>query len=71
MSGRDRTVNGGITWVAYIADLMRRADIAALQTAWVQLYAQWGNQAHDMWALAKTEARDAEQAGAPMQAGLW
>lgn len=61
----------GITWVAYIADLMRRGKDAELGTAWVQLYAEWGSQAHDMWTLAKAEARVAEQASEPMQVTLW
>lgn len=60
----------GITWVAYIADLMRREESAALGTAWVQLYAEWGSQAHDMWVLAKAEAGAVEQSGEPVQAGL-
>ena len=61
----------GVTWVSYIAGLMRRNETGALATAWVQLYAAWGSQAHDMWSLAKTEAAAAEASGVPVQAGLW
>lgn len=65
--------SGNVTWVEYIADLMRRGEAAAteLSAAWVEMYRQYGNEAHMMRALAEMRAREAEQAGEPVQAGLW
>lgn len=61
-----------VTWVDYIADLLRRGEAAELKTAWVELAAEWGTgQAHDMWSLAKKKAAAAEQTGEPVQTGLW
>jgi hypothetical protein len=61
-----------VTWVEYIARLMREGNQAKLKTAWVDLAAEWGTgQAHDMWSLAEARARAADERGDVAQAALW
>jgi hypothetical protein len=61
-----------VTWVQYIARLIREGNEAELKTAWVELAAEWGTgQARDMWSLAKKRAAEADARGDVVQGALW
>lgn len=61
----------GVSWVDYIASLIRRGVEAAISEAWVEVQRQYGYEGRLMFQLAQMKAREAEQAGEPVQAGLW
>jgi hypothetical protein len=61
----------GVSWVDYIANLIRRGNEAAVSEAWVQVQKEYGYEGRLMYQLAQMRAREAEQAGEPVQAALW